>query len=48
LIFIQKGAKYEFLFLAKGGGSANKTYLYQQNKTAFERKVDGRFVRAKL
>jgi fumarate hydratase class I len=35
LIFIKKGATYEFLFLAKGGGSANKTYLYQQNKIRF-------------
>lgn len=23
---------YSFLFIAKGGGSANKTYLYQQTK----------------
>ena len=26
------GDRYEFLFLAKGGGSANKTYLYQETK----------------
>ena len=26
------GDTYEFLFLAKGGGSANKTFLYQQSK----------------
>jgi len=26
------GSAYEFLFIAKGGGSANKTYLYQQTK----------------
>lgn len=26
------GNKYEFLFLAKGGGSANKTFLYQETK----------------
>ena len=24
--------KYDFLFIAKGGGSANKTYLYQETK----------------
>lgn len=24
--------KYSFLFVAKGGGSANKTYLYQETK----------------
>ena len=26
------GAAYEFLFMAKGGGSANKTFLFQQTK----------------
>jgi len=26
------GSAYKFLFLAKGGGSANKTYLYQETK----------------
>jgi len=31
-IMATKGDKYEFLFIAKGGGSANKTYLYQQTK----------------
>lgn len=27
-----EGMKYSFLFIAKGGGSANKTYLYQETK----------------
>lgn len=27
-----EGLKYTFLFVAKGGGSANKTYLYQETK----------------
>jgi fumarate hydratase class I len=27
-----KGMEYNFLFIAKGGGSANKTFLYQQTK----------------
>lgn len=31
-LYAKKGMKYEFLFIAKGGGSANKTYLYQQTK----------------
>ncbi len=31
-IYASKGASYEFLFLAKGGGSANKTYLFQETK----------------
>ena len=26
------GMEYDFLFIAKGGGSANKTYLYQETK----------------
>jgi len=26
------GMEYKFLFIAKGGGSANKTYLYQETK----------------
>ncbi|MCJ9427492.1 fumarate hydratase [Kordiimonas marina] len=29
-IYADKGMEYNFLFMAKGGGSANKTYLYQQ------------------
>jgi fumarate hydratase, class I len=31
-LYATKGAAYNFLFMAKGGGSANKTYLYQQTK----------------
>lgn len=31
-IFATDSSKYEFLFVAKGGGSANKTYLYQETK----------------
>ncbi len=27
-----EGTEYKFLFIAKGGGSANKTYLYQETK----------------
>lgn len=27
-----EGLKYSFLFVSKGGGSANKTYLYQETK----------------
>lgn len=29
-IYADKGSEYNFLFMAKGGGSANKTYLFQQ------------------
>jgi len=31
-IYAKNGESYEFLFLAKGGGSANKTYLFQETK----------------
>ncbi|WP_028585862.1 fumarate hydratase [Desulfogranum mediterraneum] len=31
-IYATGGDDYKFLFLAKGGGSANKTYLYQETK----------------
>ncbi|KAF0115317.1 MAG: fumarate hydratase class I [Rhodospirillaceae bacterium] len=32
-LYATSGDHYKFLFMAKGGGSANKTYLYQQTKT---------------
>jgi len=31
------GAEYKFLFLAKGGGSANKSYLFQETKALLKR-----------
>lgn len=31
------GNEYHFLFVAKGGGSANKTYLYQETKALLNR-----------
>jgi len=31
-LYATEGAAYEFLFVAKGGGSANKTFLYQETK----------------
>lgn len=31
-IYATDSQQYDFLFLAKGGGSANKTFLYQQTK----------------
>ena len=31
-IYATDGMEYKFLFLAKGGGSANKTYLFQETK----------------
>ncbi|MBL6942676.1 MAG: fumarate hydratase [Rhodospirillales bacterium] len=31
-IYASEGKEYKFLFIAKGGGSANKTFLFQQTK----------------
>jgi fumarate hydratase class I len=31
-IYATPGAEYKFLFVAKGGGSANKSYLFQETK----------------
>ena len=31
-LMASSGNEYEFLFIAKGGGSANKSYLYQETK----------------
>jgi len=40
--------RYEFLFLAKGGGSANKTFLYQETKALLNRSGLVRFLDEKL
>lgn len=47
-IYAKKGTSYEFLFLAKGGGSANKTYLYQQTKSLLNEESLDAFVRSKI
>lgn len=39
------GNEYKFLFMAKGGGSANKTFLYQQTKALLNEKSLEKFVR---
>lgn len=31
-LYATQGNEYHFLFIAKGGGSANKTFLFQQTK----------------
>ena len=31
-LYATQGMEYKFLFIAKGGGSANKTYLFQETK----------------
>jgi fumarate hydratase class I len=47
-IYAKKGMQYEFLFLAKGGGSANKTFLYQKTKSLLNDKSLEEFVREKI
>lgn len=47
-IYTDKGNEYKFLFMAKGGGSANKTYLYQQTKALLNEKSLTEFVRTKI
>ena len=43
-----EGAKYDFLFVAKGGGSANKMYLFQETKALLNPKSFEKFVTEKL
>lgn len=38
-IHASEGDEYKFLFVAKGGGSANKTYLYQETKAIINPKT---------
>ena len=38
-LFAVDGNEYNFLFIAKGGGSANKTYLYQETKALINPKT---------
>jgi len=47
-IYAEQGNEYNFLFMAKGGGSANKTYLYQQTKALLNEKAMTEFVTAKI
>lgn len=47
-IYAKKGSSYEFLFLAKGGGSANKTFLYQKTKSLLNEKGMEEFIREKI
>ncbi|MBF0183637.1 MAG: fumarate hydratase [Magnetococcales bacterium] len=43
-----EGNHYSFLFMAKGGGSANKTFLYQQTKALLNPEKMAAFLREKL
>src|SRR5471030_1698544 len=47
-VFATEGAKYEFLFVAKGGGSANKLFFFQETKALLNPKSFEKFVTEKL
>jgi len=47
-LFATKGSRYEFLFVAKGGGSANKFYLYQETKALLRPEVLTEWIWQKL
>ncbi len=47
-ILAEKGDGYSFLFMAKGGGSANKSYLYQSTPAVLNEKDLTAFVTSKL
>ncbi len=43
-----QGDEYRFLFVAKGGGSANKSLLYQQSKSLLNEASLRKFIREKI
>ncbi len=47
-LYAEPGTEYRFLFVAKGGGSANKTFLYQETKALLNPKSLLAFVAEKI
>jgi len=47
-LYAEQGSEYRFLFIAKGGGSANKTFLYQETKALLNPKSLMKFVAEKI
>jgi fumarate hydratase class I len=47
-LYSTDGSAYEFLFIAKGGGSANKSFLYQETKALLNPKSLLRFIDEKM
>ncbi|HOI87692.1 MAG TPA: fumarate hydratase, partial [Lentimicrobium sp.] len=47
-IYSESGDAYEFLIITKGGGSANKTFLYQQTKSLLNEENLTKFVKEKI
>ena len=47
-LYATDGDAYKFLFMAKGGGSANKSYLYQETKAVLNPSSMMRFLEEKI
>ncbi len=47
-LYAEPGNEYHFLFIAKGGGSANKSFLYQESKALLNPQALLAFVNEKL
>ncbi|GAB3675580.1 fumarate hydratase [Actinocorallia lasiicapitis] len=47
-LYATEGDSYKFLFMAKGGGSANKSYLYQETKAVLNEKRMLSFLEEKI
>ncbi len=47
-IYATQGSEYKFLFIAKGGGSANKTFLYQETKALLNPETLLSFLKTKM
>jgi fumarate hydratase class I len=47
-LYAEPGDQYKFLFIAKGGGSANKSFLYQQTKAVLNPKALLKFLDEKI
>ncbi len=47
-LYAVPGERYEFLFITKGGGSANKTFLFQETKALLNPESLLKFVDAKM
>src|SRR5690606_15357146 len=47
-LYADEGSAYKFLFMAKGGGSANKTFLYQETRAVLNPRSLLEFLEAKM
>ena len=47
-LYATQGNAYSFLFITKGGGSANKTFLYQQTKALLNEETLTKFIQQKV